>query len=314
MRARMSARRGFTLSELLVSVAIGGIVAASITTTLVRQQRFFSAATEVLDVRAQLRDAADVLASDIRGAAVASFGLPVMSDSAIELYTNIGTSVACSAPAGSVVGLAPSVLANGNTLTSLLVTPDTGDLAAIYSIPSGNTDSARWETRRIVSFSNRSIASSCPSTTGFTTVADAVAGATGYQLTLAGSPGVDVHKGAPVRFLRRARYSIYKSSDGKWYLGYRRCSVGAPNSCAVIQPLSGPYRAYGPRGAQSGLSFRYYDMNGIEVPAGSTGRTVARVDIVVRGESSRRLAFAGDAQRTFRDSAVVSVSPRNRLR
>jgi prepilin-type N-terminal cleavage/methylation domain-containing protein len=310
----MSVRRAFTLPELLVSVAIAGVVGGAITTTLIRQQRFFSATAEVLDVRAQLRDAADVLTSDIRGAAVASFGLPVMSDSAIELYTSIGSSITCSAPAGSVVGLAPSVLANGNTLTSLLVTPDTGDLAAIYSIPSGNVDSARWETRRIVSFSNRSLASSCPSSTGFTTVADAVAGSTAYQVTLASSPGADVHKGAPVRFLRRARYSIYKSSDGKWYLGYRRCSVGVPSSCAAIQPLSGPYRPYGPRGSGSGLSFRYFDMNGVEVPSGSGGRSVARVDIVIRGESLRRVAFGGDAQRTFRDSVVVTVSPRNRSR
>ena len=310
----MSPRRAFTLPELLVAVAIAGVVGGAITTTLIRQQRFFSATAEVLDVRAQLRDAADVLASDIRGAAVASFGLPVMSDSAIELYTNIGSSVACSAPAGSVVGLAPSVLANGNTLTSLLVTPDTGDLAAIYSIPSNNIDSARWETRRIASFTNRPLASSCPSSTGFTTVADAVAGSTGYQVTLASSPGADVHKGAPVRFLRRGRYSIYKSSDGKWYLGYRRCSVGAASACSAIQPLSGPYRPYGPRGAESGLSFRYYDVNGAEVPAGSSGRSVARVDIVIRGESSRRVALAGDAQRTFRDSVVVAVSPRNRSR
>lgn len=310
----MSVRRAFTLPELLVSVAIAGVVAGAITTTLVRQQRFFGAAAEVLDVRAQLRDAADVLASDIRGAAVASFGLPVMSDSAIELYTNIGTSVACLAPAGVIVGLAPSVLANGNTLTSLLATPDTGDLAAIYSIPAGNIDSARWVTLRVAAFSSRSLTSTCPSSTGFTTVADAVAGATGYQVTLASSPGADVHKGAPVRFLRRARYSIYKSSDAKWYLGYRRCTVGVPASCAVIQPVSGPYRSYGPRGGESGLSFRYYDVNGTEVPAGSSGRSVARVDIVIRGESSRRVALAGDAQRTFRDSAVVTVSPRNRSR
>lgn len=310
----MSIRRAFTLPELLVSVAIAGVVAGAITTTLVRQQRFFGAAADVLNVRAQLRDAADVLASDFRGAAIAGYGLPVMTDSAIELYTNIGTSIACSAPAGVVVAMAPSTLANGNTLTSLLVTPDTGDLAAIYSIPSNNIDSARWETRRIAAFSSRSLSSTCPSSTGYTTVADAVSGATGYLVTLASSPGPNVHKGAPVRFLRRARYSIYKSSDGKWYLGYRRCSVGVASSCAAIQPLGGPYRPYGPRGAESGLSFRYYDVNGAEVPAGSSGLSVARIDIVIRGESSRRIVLSGDAQRTFRDSAVVTVSPRNRVR
>lgn len=311
---RLTPKRAFTLPEILVSIAIAGVVATAITTTLVRQMRFHIASAEILDVREQLRDAADVLASDIRGAAVASYGLPLMADSAIEMYSTIGSSVACSTPIGTVVALAPSVLANGNTLTSLLVMPDTGDLAAIYSIPSGNIDSARWEARRITAFSSKSLASTCPSSTGFTTVADAVAGATGYQVTLAASPGPDVHKGAPVRFLRRARYSIYKSSDGKWYLGYRRCSVSVPSSCAAIQPLSGPYRPYGSRGSESGLSFRYYDLNGVELAPGNNGTSVARVDIVIRGESWKRVALAGDAQRTFRDSAVVTVSPRNRTR
>lgn len=311
---RLNTRRAFTLPELLVSVAIAGIVATAITTTLVRQQRFYSAAADVLDVRTQLRDAADVLASDIRGAAVASYGVPLMADSAIELFASIGTSIACSAPSGTVIALAPSVLANGNTLTSLLVTPDTGDLAAVYSIPSGNIDSARWETRRVTSFTSRSLSSTCPASTGFTTVADAAAGATGYQLTLSSSPGTSIRKGAPIRFLRRARYSIYKSSDGKWYLGYRRCSVEGPPSCSAIQPLSGPYRSYGSRGTESGLSFRYYDVKGAELSPGSSGVSVARVDIVIRGESSKRVRLAGDAQRTFRDSTIVTVSPRNRVR
>jgi len=311
---RLSTRVAFTLPELLVSVALGGIVTGAIATTLVRQQRLFGAANAIIDVRAQLRDAADVLASDIRGAAVAPFGVPVMSDSAIELYTTIGTSIACSPPTGTVFGLAPSVLANGNTLTSLLATPDTGDLAAVYTIPAGNIDSARWETRRVVSFANRSLASSCPASAGFTTVADAAAGATGYQLTLASPTTVVVRKGAPIRFLRRARYSIYKSSDAQWYLGYRRCKILGPSVCAAIQPLSGPYRAYGKQGSESGIAFRYFDTNGVRLAAASNGLALARVDIVIRGESSRRIALAGDAQRTFRDSAVFSVSPRNRVR
>ena len=311
---RLKHRTAFTLPELLVSVAIGGVIAGAITTTLIRQQRFYGAANEILDVRAQLRDAADVLASDIRGAAVASYGVPLMSDSAIELFTTIGTSIACSAPSGLMFGLAPSVLANGNTLTSLLVTPDTADLAAIYTIPSGNIDSARWETRRIAAFSSRSLASTCASSTGFTTLADAASGATGYQLTLASATSTIARKGAPVRFIRRSRYSIYKSSDGLWYLGYRRCNVAGPPSCAAIQPLSGPYRAYGRKGTATGLAFRYFDSGGLELAAGSNGLSLARVDIVLRGESARRVAMAGDAQSTFRDSTIVSVSPRNRVR
>ncbi|MEO7368798.1 MAG: prepilin-type N-terminal cleavage/methylation domain-containing protein [Gemmatimonadaceae bacterium] len=311
---RLSHRPAFSLPELLVSIAIAGVVTGAIVTTLVRQQRFYGAANEILGVRAQLRDAADVLASDIRGAAIAGYGVPVMSDSAIELYTSIGTSIACAAPSGLSLGLAPSVLANGNTLTSLLATPDTADLVSIYTIPGGNIDSAKWETRRIAGFAGRALASSCAASTGFTTLADAAAGATGYQLTLASATSTISRQGAPVRFLRRSRYSIYKSSDGRWYLGYRRCNVFGPPPCAAIQPLSGPYRPYGKRGTGSGLSFRYFDAAGSELAPGSNGLNLARVDIVLRGESARRVAMAGDVKNTFNDSTIVSVSPRNRSR
>ncbi|MEO5903601.1 MAG: type II secretion system protein [Gemmatimonadaceae bacterium] len=310
----MTHRPAFTLPELLVSIAIAGVITGAIVTTLVRQQKFYGAADEILDVRAQLRDAADVLASDIRGAVVAGFGVPVMSDSAIELFTSIGTSIACSAPAGLTIGLAPSVLANGNTLTSLLATPDTADLASVYTIPLGNIDSAKWETRSIAAFSTGALSSTCSASTGFTTIADAAAGATGYQLTLANAAATAPRKGAPVRFIRRARYSIYKSSDGLWYLGYRRCKVSGIPSCAGIQPVSGPYRPYEKSGPGSGLYFRYFDAAGVELAPGSSGLTLARVDIVLHGESARRVAMAGDARSTFRDSAIVTVSPRNRSR
>jgi prepilin-type N-terminal cleavage/methylation domain-containing protein len=302
-------RRGFSLAELLVATAIAGVVATAMTLTVVRQQRFFSSANEIISVRSQLRDAADVLASDIRGASVTSLGLPAMTDTAIELYTTIATSVACVAPVGTVIGLPPAALVTGHTLTSILAQPDTGDIALIYA-----ADSARWESYRIAAFSVRSLVTSCPASSGFTTPGDNFVGATGYSLTLASTPGAGVRQGALIRFLRPARYSLYKSSDNEWYLGYRRCSVTNPLSCTSIQPVSGPYRAYKGAGSPSGIAFRYYDQNGGELTSVAQSQAVARVDIVLRGETSGAIALAGDSRRTWRDSVIVSVSPRNRAR
>jgi prepilin-type N-terminal cleavage/methylation domain-containing protein len=302
-------RRGFSLAELLVATAIAGVVTTAMTLTVVRQQRFFSSANEIISVRSQLRDAADVLASDIRGASVTSLGLPAMTDTAIELYTTIATSVACVAPVGTVIGLPPAALVTGHTLTSILAQPDTGDIALIYA-----ADSARWESYRIAAFSVRSLAISCPASSGFTTPGDNFVGATGYSLTLASTPGTGVRQGALIRFLRPARYSLYKSSDNEWYLGYRRCSVTNPLSCTSIQPVSGPYRAYKGAGSPSGIAFRYYDRNGGELTSVAQSQAVARVDIVLRGETSGAIALAGDSRRTWRDSVIVSVSPRNRAR
>jgi hypothetical protein len=276
------------------------------TMTLTRQQRFYSSVSAIIDSREQVRDGADVLVSDIRSAAVARFGLPVTTDSAIEMFTVIATSVACAAPVGATIGLPPMVLARGNTLTSMLFPPDTGDLAVLYAA-STIPDSSGWETLRIASFTSRALATSCPPSTGFTSSADASAGSSGYLLTLTQPPSAGIRKGAPIAFVRRVRYSLYRSGT-EWYLGYRRCGASS-GACSAIQPVSGPYRPYAPS-SSSGLSFRYYNATGAEAAYPST--SIARVDIVVRGEPSRAASLTGDSRSAYRDSIVVSVAPRNR--
>ena len=297
--------RGFGLVELLIALVIAGGMAAAMVATLARQQRFYSSAAAILDVRAQLRDAGDILATDIRGASL-SLGTPVRADSALELFTTLGTSVGCTS-AGVSVGLPPTVLTSGANLTSLLALPDTGDLALLY-VSDPLTNSAAWETHRIAAFSTRSVASACPASSGFTRIGET--GATAYEVTLASIPSASVRPGAPIHFVRRARYSLYRSSDNKWYLGYRRCAAMGPSSCAAIQPVAGPYNGYSP--TQSGLVFRYFDRDGLELPPASPTEALARVDIVVRGTSSRQANLAGDSRSRYRDSVVISVAPRNR--
>lgn len=265
----------------------------------------------MLAVRSGLRDAADVLVADIRSAAVATFGLPLMTDSAIEMVTNIGTSVLCTAPSGMTLMLPPARLASGATLTSILASPDAGDIAMMYGSPSNTPDSARWESIPVSAFSSRAVTASCPASTGFTGPADATE--RGYSVTLASAPTAAVRKGAPVRFLRRVRYSLYRSSDSKWYLGYKRCRMSPPWTCDAVQPVSGPYDAYS-SGTNSGLGLRYYNATGAEVSPEGSGVDVARVDILLRGATARAVSLTGDSRRTYRDSAVVTVSPRNRSR
>jgi prepilin-type N-terminal cleavage/methylation domain-containing protein len=307
-------RAGFTLIELVVATAIAAIVGATLMMTLTRQARFYSSASDILQVRSQLRDGADVLASDIRSSAVASYGLPLMSDSAVELFSTIGSSVVCETPSGTTLFLAPATSSTGPPLTSLLVTPDTGDLALVYAMPGGSPDSARWLEERIAAFSSRSLSTSCPPGVGFTSTADLAGGARGYALTLSSNPSIQIRKGAPVRFIRRGRFSLY-ASGGEWYLGYRRCNaIGAP-SCGTIQPVSGPYLSYSNGNIDNaGLAFRYFDANGDEISDESLSSLVARIDIVLRGATARAVSLAGDARVRYRDSAVVSVSPRNRAR
>ena len=308
-------RQGFTLIEVVVAVALAALVGSTLLMTLRRQQRFYGSAAEIIQVRGQLRDAADVLAADLRGAAVARYGLPLMTDSAVELFTTIGASVVCTAPSGRTLFMPPAVLAGGTALTSLLASPDTGDVALIYATPDGIPDSAQWVEFRIAAFGSRSLATSCPAVTGFTSAADAVVKRTGYAVTLTSDPPPAVRKGAPLRFLRRARYSLYRSSDGNWYLGYRRCNAIGRSICAAIQPVSGPYLPFTNGAiADGGLAFRYFDTEGAELTDALLSPTVARIDIVLRGETARAVSLVGDARSRYRDSAIVSISPRNRVR
>ena len=301
-------RVAFTLIELTVAATLAGIVGAALMLTLRRQERFYASAAEIMRTRSDLRDAADVLVTDIRGAAVSRYGLPLMTDTAVELFTTLGNAVVCATPTGRTLFLPPG-------LTSLLASPDTGDLALLYSIPAGNPDSAVWVESRISAFASRSLSTSCPASTGFSSALDATAGRTGYALTLSVTPPPDVRRGAPVRFIRRARYSLYKSSDGEWYLGYRRCNVIGPSVCATIQPVSGPYLPHTRTGASSaGISFRYFDGGGAEVFDVSHSTSVTRIDVILRGETARAVSLAGDARQRYRDSAIVTVSPRNRVR
>lgn len=308
----LARRRGFTLVELVVATAIATAAAGLMIGTLVRQQRFHSSAAKILDTRAQLRDAADVLSTDLRGAGVALFGFPLMTDSAVEMFATIASSVVCATPSALSFTLPPTTLASGNTLTAMLAQPDTGDIALVFSAPSASPDSGEWLGLRIAAFASRSVSSACPSSTGFTTASNPVPGAQAYLVSTTTILPMPLRAGAPVHFVRRGRYSLYKSSDGKWYLGYRRCAASGPSACGSIQPVSGPYDPYSSDRSKSGLVFRYFDDSGLEVPPGASS-TVARVEITMRGASSSS-SLEGDLRESYRDSAVTSVSPRNRAR
>jgi len=301
-------RRGFTLVEFLIATSLAGIMAAAITTTVVRQQRFYSAAQEKLELRNRLREIASILSADLKGAAISELGVPFMSDTAVELYTSVATSIACTV-AGNIVGLAPQQLSGGNTLTSIIVQPDTGDIALIYGSPYNFPDSGRWSQYRTGAVPPRAASATCPSSSGFTKASDVAAGVTALQLTLSQTASANTRPGSPIHVVRRGRYSLYKSTDG-WYLGYRRCNALGYSVCATIQPVSGPYLPYG--GTRSGLSFSYYNRAGSRINS-SQSATLARVDIVIRSNPAKFTGVLSPVSPAL-ETLKVSVSPRNRLR
>jgi prepilin-type N-terminal cleavage/methylation domain-containing protein len=300
-----ASRRGVSLIELAVVLSLLGVIGAVIGTTLLRQQRFYRGATELLYAREGVRDALEVLSTDIRGASIADT-VRVLSDSAIELFANVGSSVVCQIAGGIEVGLPGPSPARGNALTALLVEPDTGELVLFYDDSPG---ADRWERHRIAAFSSRSQSTSCPDSGAFSRGV----GVGGLVLALAAPLSGQIRPGAPVRFIRRGRYSLYRASDGEWYLGYRRCNAVGVSSCGPIQPLSGPYRGYNADRRATGLLFEYFDEQGRRLDAESSPLFLARVDITARAGSRQAMVVEGRSWGSA-DSATVSIAVRNAAR
>ena len=301
-------RTAFALVELIAALALAGLVAAIAIATITRQQRFYRASAELRGARESVRDAMEILAADIRGASV-SDTIRLRADSAIELFTAIGTSVACQT-AGTGVGLPPSH-ASGNSLSAFLTEPDTGDIA-LFFIDSANAG-PQWRRYRIASFAARSTGSACASGSPFAGEADATSAVRGFALTLTIPAPATIGPGTPVRFIRRARYSLYHASDGEWYLGYRRCNAIGASSCGGVQPVSGPYRAYSSDPRLTGLLLEYFDSHGVRLGATASPLVLARVAITARSESDQQNPFSRRAA-YIADSATVSIGIRNRAR
>jgi type II secretory pathway pseudopilin PulG len=297
--------RGVTLVELTVVLALIGVVGAVIGTTLVRQQRFYRGASELLYARESVRDALDVLSTDIRGLSVADT-VRLLSDSAMEFFAGIGTSVVCQTTNGVEVGLPAGSGPRGNTLTAFLAQPDSGDFAVFYAAGPDSV-AGSWERRSIAGFSSRSVAAAGCADAGFGTAS----GGKAFVVTLSAPLSSAVGRGAPVRFIRRGRYSLYRASDGEWYLGYRRCIGVVAAVCGGIQPLSGPYRAYTSNRQRTGLLFEYFDAAGTRLDAGSSPLTLARVDVTARAESRQQVQIESRVTRPS-DSASLSIAVRNR--
>jgi type II secretory pathway pseudopilin PulG len=289
-RAESRRRTGVTLAEIAVVLAVMGVLGSAIGLTLVRQQRFYRGATELLHAREGVRDAMELLSTDIRGMSV-SDTVRLFADSAIEFFANVGSSIVCETTGGSV-GLPAASSGRGNALTAFHNQPDTGDIAVFHR---DSLDGAsEWERQRISGFRARP-AMACP----------------GFILDLAAPLSAHVRSGAPVRFIRRGRYSLYHASDGQWYLGYRRCNAVGPSRCGAIQPLSGPYRDYSSNPRNTGLLFEYFDGSGSRATPGETPFAIARVDITARAESRQRIVVEGRVSAPA-DSATVSIAIRNR--
>ena len=291
-------RRGFSLVELIVILALSTVVIGGLTSVLVRQQRFYRGTADLIETRSQIRQAAGIIPSDLRGVSTIGGDILAITDTSMVFWATIGQAVTCVGVPGSYsISIPPLTLANNNTLASFTMTPAAGDTVWVYE--NGATEAAsddHWEAYGITGPPTISNLPCATLVNGVDLATDR------YSFPLAKPLNADVETGNPVRFVRRTRYSLYQATDGGWYLGY--CSpacVGAP------QPIAGPFLPAG--GGTSGVSFSYTDVNGAvtAIPA-----NIAQVSVVVRGKTEGLVDMGGYKNTQVGDSLRFSVAIRNR--
>ena len=322
-RPRLQSRRGFTLVELLITIVLLGLVMGTLLNVILRQQRFYHAASEIIDTRSQVRQASDLLPADLRGASTAAgaVGGVIVADlyaagmlrHSISYRSSFGSAVACVIDAGRTrITVPPLGLASGNTLTSWLRTPVAGDSIFVFDDQGVMGGPGAWVPREIAFV--EPMPDACPNATGFTEAADAGKDAWVITLTqaLPGTVPTGVGAGTPVRFFLPVTYELYQAADGHWYLGYGDCRPNRVPVCSVLEPVSGPYLPPSDDPALSGVTFEYLDGAGVPV---ALPQDVATIRMTFRGETRSAVKVQGMTTTDdgkFRDGMTVTVAVRNR--
>jgi hypothetical protein len=272
-------RRAFSAIELVTALALLAIVLALIGRATLSNERLQRALAASHTEARGVEQTVAILSAVLAPAVPQDLASEQLSDSAIELDALVGTAVACVTPTGLTTG---EPARDGPALASLSREPQTGDVALLLDegvVP------PTWRSIRIDAVTSG--ATSC----------DLMPGDTGRALDLVVPPGVGPL--AVVHIVRHVRFSLYRSGDGRWYLGMRDWNA-ATNRFNAVQPVSGPLAPYSADPARSGLHFTYRDSAGTERPPHAGPDDGVRiVEIVARadagGDSAQRTVGSRDA-------------------
>ena len=241
---RLTGRRGAGLVELIVAMSLSAICAVAATSALAGAERYMRRTRATSDGGRMVREAAAVLASDLRAATADS--LRVRGDTAVDFLGLVGVSVVC-ASSGPVVVLPPDGAADGVPYSSWRAPPESGDLMVVFDTSGGGA----WRTAVVESAAERTDGAGCGPSSGLLASTDSMARRPVMRVVLRSSlDSVAALVGAPVRVLRGARYALTRAADASWSLSYRRC---AGSTCGVAQPVAGPFAAP----SDSGLTFSF---------------------------------------------------------
>lgn len=287
-------KRGFTLHEMLVSLAMMSIVIAAVARVALDQARLYRGVADAASVRSEVAMTGDIVANLAWGVAPAAGDLLVADDSAFAARIAIGSAVVCASLPGRITIPAPTQ-APGAVLAAFAIPPSAGDaVEALFADSLGTT----WLKFHVAGAPTSN--SGCAAFPG-------VAGT--WDVALA-EPLV-IAAGSLVHFTRPMRLSLYRSTDNRWYLGGKDWN-GASATFNGIQPVSGPLRAYDEDPGRTGLRFVYRDGAGAELPQPVDRARVRVITVLTRGASTTSTQAPGSVNvPTLGDSVLTVIRLRN---
>lgn len=287
------APHGFTLFEAVLVLALTGLVLGIVTAVGIRLQRQLRDTQSRIETGEQLSTVAAILPLDLRGLSPAAGDIRAgeARDSSLELRSTLTSAVVCGGTAASPL-LAPFLPSGAGSAIATTLPGDTVWLLA-------DSDSGeRWLPTTI-----RAVRTGSASCTLFAGDAGGMVVDVRHTTTLDLRDTIPFVSGSVVRITRPVRYSLYRASDGFWYLGVRTWNSASARFNGV-QPLSGPYAS--PGSGPDDSRIEYFDGRESVVPSGNVDtRSIARIEWLVR-------TGGGADAPVPRDSARIVVAMRNR--
>jgi prepilin-type N-terminal cleavage/methylation domain-containing protein len=273
-----SARRGFTIIELLVGLVVGLLVMGSVVQMMIVQGRGYRKQREIIDIRETVRQATALLAGDLRQSGVGDSPLSAMGANSIALRSPRGMGTICAKHA--------TLARYGLWKTGGNILAGTDDSALVYQLGRD-----KWTALKVTAVGT-------PAAMGV--VACAWSGARPPDIVVEFAVGAKtdtsyIKVGAPFRNFRRVEYAEYQLNS-RWWFGRR---VGA---AASYEQLTGPLVAP----SSNGLAFVYYDTLGAVT---ANPAAVGSVAFTLRTESFKK-TYVGNTYVYQRDSLTTKVALR----
>jgi prepilin-type N-terminal cleavage/methylation domain-containing protein len=299
-------RRGTSLVELMIALALFGVIGLATLRSLDRQARFHSGMLAILEARAQHAAAHEAVATELRGVSSVAGDITRLSDSAIVFRLPVGAGVAC-ALASDTIYLAPDTVAAGQRFAGFRTTPQAGDTAWIFDESASDIAADDgWGGAHI-----SSVARAPGLCTGSALVNSPVdASQSSWRIALAGPLPATVLEGAAVRITRTARFALYRGGTSEHWLGFAEIQPST-GTWITIQPVSGPYLPFNATApATSGIALAGRDSSGTPVTPSSVSLATA-VSLSTRTLTTRTVRIDGLTRGAYGDSLHSLLNLRN---